>query len=178
MSKHLSEEREELSRIVKSLDVQGVHQRDFSLKINDNYTGEGYDTISLMRWVPKLQRLEIISEDASNISVIIYDVDTTLIIASDDAVIANEDKDEDENEASLSEDKIIATLGSTFRIYFHYDGEISLSEKQADVIGRTRCLFDIWPYWREFVAQACFRSNLPPINFPPFNAEVAAQKHS
>lgn len=173
-SKSLSKEKEALSQLVESLEAQAIHQRSFSLEINDKHINDGLETISLMRWVPNLLKIEVISEKNGNTSLIVYDVDTTLIIASEDAIAGEEQN----NEASISEDKIIATLKSTFRVYFHCDGKVALTEKQADVLGRTRCLFDIWPYWREFVSQSCFRGNLPPINFPPFSAEIAAQKHS
>lgn len=167
MSETKIRDQKELYRVIRALELKSLHQRSFSVDVNEQYSGVKEDTVSLMKWAPTRYSFAEPSSDEDNSSTIALDIGTTLIIADSDAV-----NDDDDDNSTLIPEKVIATLDSTFRLVFFSKEKITLSESEISILGRSRVLFDIWPYWREFVGQSCFRSNLPVIDFPPFGPDI------
>ena len=57
-------------------------------------------------------------------------------------------------------------LEATFGLTYHVDDPIVLDQAFAQQFAQQGALFQIWPYWREFVHSASTRAGLPPLNIP------------
>lgn len=63
-----------------------------------------------------------------------------------------------------SEDFTLLEVKAKFNIIYH--AEEPLSEEEAKVFSEQNCLFNVWPYWREFVQQTCMRMGAPNLQVP------------
>ncbi|HZZ72990.1 MAG TPA: hypothetical protein VFE24_12115 [Pirellulales bacterium] len=55
---------------------------------------------------------------------------------------------------------------ATFGLTYQVDDPRALNHAFAQQFAQQGALFQIWPYWREFVHSASIRAGLPPLNVP------------
>ena len=60
-------------------------------------------------------------------------------------------------------------IQGTFGLVYSVREEASFSDEQVDAFAKTNAIYNIWPYWREFVQSMSARMNLPPLIIPVFH---------
>jgi len=50
--------------------------------------------------------------------------------------------------------------------YIFKKDEIPVSDELAAAFGRLNGIYNVWPYWREYVQSASVRAGLPPVTLP------------
>lgn len=60
-----------------------------------------------------------------------------------------------------------------FELVYQYIHEGDLSQENAELFGKVNGIYNVWPYWREFVQSMTARLSLPPLTMPLITAPQA-----
>lgn len=78
-------------------------------------------------------------------------------------------------ETVTDDPQVIATVTATYVVkYAIAEGE-SPSEADLQAFAKTNGLYNVWPYWREFIANSIVRTGLPSYLAPVFKIGATAQ---
>ncbi len=60
------------------------------------------------------------------------------------------------------------TIEATFELRYNIKNTDGLSKAHYDAFGESNAIFNVWPYWREYVQSATMRLGLPGLTLPLF----------
>jgi preprotein translocase subunit SecB len=81
------------------------------------------------------------------------------------------------NTVVMSQDKTVVSLTATFElVYIIQKQDVKITQDQLNDFGRLNAMFNVWPYWREFVQNTVTRMNLPPLVLPLFRIKEAVKQ--
>lgn len=148
-----AKEVEDLKNACKKLEIKNVLLSDSKSLIKDEFSTENYDSSQV-----GLQRFNAVIGHG-------YSEDTKEYVFKFSAGIRLIPK-EKAREAieSKSEDFTLIEVKAKFNIIYHANEP--LSEDEAKIFSEQNCLFNVWPYWREFVQQTCMRMGAPNLQVP------------
>jgi preprotein translocase subunit SecB len=63
------------------------------------------------------------------------------------------------------------SIKATFELRYSMPKELKVSQAQLSTFARINSVFNVWPYWREFVQNMVARMNLPTLTLPVFRLE-------
>lgn len=67
----------------------------------------------------------------------------------------------------------VVFVDAAFEIKYSLPTELEVSQEQLNTFARINSVFNVWPYWREFVQNMVARMNLPTVTLPVFRLEDA-----
>jgi preprotein translocase subunit SecB len=65
---------------------------------------------------------------------------------------------------------------ATFEVRYGLPKGFSVSRDELEAFAQTNAIFNVWPYWREFVQSVFTRMGLPPLTLPVFRLARETQK--
>ena len=65
-------------------------------------------------------------------------------------------------------DNILFTIEATFILNYEVPSRQNFEDKNLHAFAATNGVFNVWPYWREYVQSTTTRMGLPPITLPVF----------
>jgi hypothetical protein len=60
----------------------------------------------------------------------------------------------------------VLRIEAEFRVVYSVDSMDGIEEKHVDAFGRMNGVYNVWPYWREYVQSTTVRLGFPPIVLP------------
>lgn len=67
---------------------------------------------------------------------------------------------------SVSDENNVVNIDATFRATYSVESTDGLTQECFDAFGSLNGLFNIWPFWREFVHNTTLRMGLPALTLP------------
>jgi len=65
---------------------------------------------------------------------------------------------------------------ATYELTYLIPKETPVSQQDLNDFARPNAMFNVWPYWREYVQNTITRMNLPPLVLPLFRVKEAAKQ--
>jgi preprotein translocase subunit SecB len=75
-----------------------------------------------------------------------------------------------------SQDKTVVSIMATYELIYIIPKELKVTQDELNDFARLNAMFNVWPYWREFVQSTITRMNLPPLVLPLFRVKEAAKQ--
>lgn len=79
---------------------------------------------------------------------------------------ANEDDSTESREVDVEDGKEIFRLESAFEVKYSLTDTEGLEPANFDAFSRMNGVYNLWPYWREYVQSTLPRMGLPPLTLP------------
>jgi len=79
----------------------------------------------------------------------------------------------------VSQDEVTdspVTAQGDFELIYALESPSQLKQTHYDAFARTNAIFNVWPYWREFVQSATVRLGLPALTLPLFRLQPVLAK--
>ncbi|MFQ5424460.1 MAG: hypothetical protein ACE5F9_10825 [Phycisphaerae bacterium] len=73
-----------------------------------------------------------------------------------------------------TDDDELLRIEAAFLLRYRVDSFTGLNKANFDAFGELNGLFNVWPYWREFVQSTTVRMGLPPLTLPVFRVPDVA----
>jgi len=70
----------------------------------------------------------------------------------------------------------IVTIHATFELHYSIPAETAPSQEELTAFAASNAIFNVWPYWREFIQATCIRMGHPPLLLPVFRLENVGQR--
>jgi preprotein translocase subunit SecB len=80
------------------------------------------------------------------------------------------------NTMVTTQDKTVLSLMATYELTYLIPKETPVSQQDLNDFARPNAMFNVWPYWREYVQNTITRMNLPPLVLPLFRVKEAAKQ--
>jgi len=80
------------------------------------------------------------------------------------------------NTLVMSQDKTVVSIMATYELIYQMSKDMKVSQDELNDFARLNAMFNVWPYWREFVQSTITRMNLPPLVLPLFRIKEAAKQ--
>jgi hypothetical protein len=74
---------------------------------------------------------------------------------------------------NASPEDYFVRIEARFAISYILNSSENLSQENYDAFGERNGVFNVWPYWREFVQSTTVRMGLPPLTVPVFRVGAA-----
>lgn len=74
-----------------------------------------------------------------------------------------------------SPDNTIVSIDAGFALSYSLPPEFVASRRDLDMFAQINSVFNVWPYWREFIQSMTARMHLPPLVLPVFRLREAAK---
>jgi preprotein translocase subunit SecB len=66
------------------------------------------------------------------------------------------------------EAQVPVSIAAVFRVEYSCDSSQNLTKESIDAFGELNGVYNVWPYWREYVQSVLVRMGLPPLTIPVF----------
>jgi len=80
------------------------------------------------------------------------------------------------NTLVTSQGKTVVSIMATYELIYLLSKDMKVSQEELNDFARLNAMFNVWPYWREFVQSTITRMNLPPLVLPLFRIKEAAKQ--
>lgn len=80
------------------------------------------------------------------------------------------------NTVVTSQEKTVVSIMATFELTYLVPKETKVTQEQLNDFARLNGMYNVWPYWREFVQSMVTRMNLPPLVLPLFRVKDAVKQ--
>jgi hypothetical protein len=76
-----------------------------------------------------------------------------------------------------SPEEVFVRVEARYAISYALESDEGLTRKNFDAFGHRNAVYNVWPYWREFVQSMTSRMALPPLTLPVFRLGVSRFEH-
>lgn len=148
-----STENQNLQKACNKLEIKNVFLADSKCSIRDDFSAENYNGKNV-----GLQRFNSVIAHgySSETKEYVFKFSAGIRLLPKDKV--HEAKGPKHDEFTLLEVK------AKFNVIYQANEE--LTKEEARVFGEQNCVFNVWPYWREYVQQSCMRMGAPNLPVP------------
>ncbi len=80
------------------------------------------------------------------------------------------------NTLVTSQGKTVVSIMATYELIYLIPKDMQVTQDELNDFARLNTMFNVWPYWREFVQSTVTRMNLPPLVLPLFRIKDAAKQ--
>lgn len=70
------------------------------------------------------------------------------------------------------------SIKAGFELRYSLPPDLRVSRRDLNTFARINSVFNVWPYWREFIQSMTTRMHLPPLVLPVFRVREAAKRIS
>lgn len=146
-------ESEHLQSACDKLEIKNVLLSESKTMIKDDFSAEDYKSESI-----GLQRFNTVIGHG-------YTEETKEYVFKFSAGIRLVPKEKaEESNKNISDEFSLLEVKAKFNLI--YSAKEALTEEEAKIFSEQNCIFNVWPYWREFVQQSCLRMGAPNLPIP------------
>jgi hypothetical protein len=142
---------EKFTQLTKKLDIHGINLMSHEVNIRDDYVPSNVNKIEGIQ-----QSFSGIAGVFKGESEIIYRFKAGVRVMSSDAP--------EEALKGADEGYRILEIKADFNAVYGFSGE--LTEDEVQYFSKYNVMYNVWPYWREFVQNTCYRMNVPALKIP------------
>lgn len=77
-----------------------------------------------------------------------------------------------------SPENAAVSIKAGFELRYSLRAEFAVSRRDLNTFAQINSVFNVWPYWREFIQSMMARMHLPPVVLPVFRVREAAKRIS
>ncbi len=142
---------EKFKQLTRKLEIRGIYLMGHEANIRDDFVPSETDSIEGVQ-----QSFSGITGYFIGESQIVFRFRAGVRVMSPDAP--------DEALEGEGEEHRLVEIKADFNAV--YDLKEELSEEEIETFSEYSALYNVWPYWREFVQNTCYRMNMPPLKIP------------
>jgi hypothetical protein len=142
---------EKFAQLTKRLAIHGINLMSHEVNISDDYVPSNANKIEGIQ-----QSFSGISGVSKGESEIIYRFNAGVRVMESDAP--------EEALEGAGEGYCILEIKADFNAVYGFSGE--LTEDEVEYFSKYNAMYNVWPYWREFVQNTCYRMNVPALKIP------------
>lgn len=145
---------EKFAEICKKLEIKGIHLANHEGRVRDDFA-------------PGEPESEGVTQSFSAVTGVSKSEQTNEYIFKFSAGVRLVEKEHQED--SIKEntnDYTLLEVKADFYAVYSFSQE--LNEEELQLFAEHNVVYNVWPYWREYVQNTCFRMNIPPFQIPFF----------